>query len=277
VEMNCSLCKYRPIGVETLYQIEGNTLCLPCYQRVYTCPGCKQIVTAYLPIGNQKWHPQCYNNSRPSITCAKCRATSSTSFYDIKGLQYCASCFQTFVPCTECGEYIVDAYYPVGTMKYHKHCYEKASFKLFCNNCKIPFGNSQYFELEGKNLCGKCASANLTCARCLRPISGPYTPHNGQKFHPSCMPTHQCPSCRLPITASFILFNGEHWHPECQTRHNQQLTMNRVLERGPLPSDVKVCTLCKEVIVGEFILVGSNQVRHPHCFGPRDSGLHRLK
>jgi len=276
---SCANCLYRPTNAsETLFQVEGRFLCTKCYQAIYTCPGCQKIVTtSYLPVGPTKWHPTCYN-AKPAMACARCSTASSPTYYEIEGKNYCAACTQMFPACSGCGVKITDAYYPIDNLKYHKKCFEKASDKLCCNLCRVPFGQNSYLSVDGKNLCQTCAQMSYACAKCHAAIVGEFVLFEGQRFHPHCK-VFFCPGCRQCISGDHILVSGERWHEKCYNslnkQSNYQQTMGRILEKGAKPTGF-ICTQCQEEIIGEYVMVG-NQHRHPHCFGPRDGGLHRLR
>eukprot|EP01101_Sappina_pedata_P008443 TRINITY_DN4673_c0_g1_i1.p1 TRINITY_DN4673_c0_g1~~TRINITY_DN4673_c0_g1_i1.p1 ORF type:complete len:298 (-),score=43.86 TRINITY_DN4673_c0_g1_i1:96-962(-) len=288
MNISCSNCRYVPLNPsETLFQIEGRCLCLKCYQEVYSCPGCRKIVSnEYLPIGNSKWHTACYNRSsyvaQPAVTvrsafaCARCSTTNSPVFYEIQGLKYCQQCCDLFPMCNGCGIKITDSYIPFNGGKYHQSCYNSLSKILCCNNCKVPFGTQPYMNVDGKNLCQRCAQSVYSCAKCSTGIMGEFVVFEGQKFHPHCK-IFYCPGCKSGILGEHILVKGERWHEVCYnniTRQNSyNSTMGRIVDNRPTDY---ICSYCRERIYGEYVLIGS-QHRHPHCFGPKDGGLHRLK
>eukprot|EP01102_Stenamoeba_stenopodia_P004695 TRINITY_DN15017_c0_g1_i1.p1 TRINITY_DN15017_c0_g1~~TRINITY_DN15017_c0_g1_i1.p1 ORF type:complete len:285 (+),score=28.63 TRINITY_DN15017_c0_g1_i1:402-1256(+) len=267
---SCDTCR-KPYGVEPFLQVEGKMMCNSCFRLNYSCPGCgQQIAGSYVPDGPRKWHPACHQAAFPPVKgCAECRKpfTANELAYEVNGKQLCYSCSQFAVnfACAGCGQVIKDAYIPLENLKYHTACFNKLQSNLLCANCRVPFGENPYVEIDGKCLCDRCWQKLYSCAKCGGKLTGALVESDGLNYHPECATIPLCGGCNQPIVAGeYILLEGRKWHPGCKHIYLQNRTVGRVfgVQGGP----ERKCAHCSQGIIGEYVIINGKDY-HPECFG----------
>eukprot|EP01100_Stratorugosa_tubuloviscum_P008479 TRINITY_DN3546_c0_g2_i1.p1 TRINITY_DN3546_c0_g2~~TRINITY_DN3546_c0_g2_i1.p1 ORF type:complete len:298 (-),score=106.29 TRINITY_DN3546_c0_g2_i1:50-895(-) len=270
--MQCSICK--DSSQSTYLAVENTNLCNNCYVSSYSCIYCKQLITtSFIPILDKKLHPECYQ--RASLNkCDQCQQVILTQEFILIGQKkFCKNCSSNVITCAGCGHPILDAYIPIGNLKFHTTCYQQSVAK--CSNCKIPFGDSEYFAIEGQNLCKNCWTNLYSCAGCGQLIQGEYIPDGNKKYHTNCKQLPICSGCRLTIIGNCLLINGAYWHAECDQKFRQQSTIDRITGRSSISNEVKICGRCQNQIIGEMVFV-NNKPYHPECFNTTQRGHHNL-
>ncbi|KAI8800629.1 hypothetical protein BJ742DRAFT_685865 [Cladochytrium replicatum] len=154
------------------------------------------------------WHPE-------HFFCAQCGQlfAPGAGFLEKDGLPYCETdYFQLFgMKCAGCGKVILGEYVTALEKSWHAGCFS-------CMDCKKPFDNATYFDLDGYAYCEHHyhLRRGSICAACTHPIQGQacvvassgtddVTPSPVYRFHPEHFRCNLCGDQLATVTEGGVL------------------------------------------------------------------------
>jgi len=174
-------------------------------------------------------------------------------------------------PCAKCQQKLVDANTSVGGKYYHPECF-------ICCICDKPL-TSTFFQHSTGAHCESCYGEVFRCSKCKSPISGEYMSRDNKFYHPKCLPKRNCLNCMSELKGTAMNALGGYWHPECfvccdckkpltnfyADETNQIQKKAQCVECYERRHPVAKCKICKQVIEGEYLTVGTRSW-HKSCF-----------
>ncbi|ORY11860.1 LIM-domain-containing protein [Neocallimastix californiae] len=155
----CTEC-HEPLGNGIIEEKDGKPYCHKDYQRLFgiKCSKCNEPILSggYITALEKPWHVDCF-------VCNVCNEPfSSTSFYELDGMPYCANHYKIATECDYCKSKIMDKRTKVGDKFYHAN-------HVYCTCCKNPVSNlmanenddiTKYFQITGNNVvCKNCVAS----------------------------------------------------------------------------------------------------------------------
>jgi hypothetical protein len=206
----CAYCKNQ-LGTNVFYEREGLPYCEADYQALFLpkCAHCHCTIVEKCVIAfGQSWHPEHFR-------CAACDAAfGDDKFYEKDGRAYCSEdYFRMYAPkCDGCGNAIMSSYITAVHQNWHPECF-------VCNECRLPFDNSGFYELNGAMYCERHFHAHRgsLCAACNQPIiGGRCITALYRKYHPDHF---TCTFCLQPLNKGTFKEHSE--KPYCHACFNK--------------------------------------------------------
>jgi len=153
----CTQC-HEPLGNGIIEEKDGKPYCHKDYQNLFgiRCSKCNEPILSggYITALEKPWHVDCF-------VCNVCNEPfTSTSFYELDGLPYCANHYKIATECDYCKSKIMDKRTKVGDKFYHAN-------HVYCTCCKNPVSNLMANENDDINKYFQITDNNVVCKNCI--------------------------------------------------------------------------------------------------------------
>jgi len=114
------------------------------------------------------------------------------------------------VVCGRCEKQITGTYISALDKNWHPEHFT-------CHSCNKSL-NGNFFDTDKGILCTDCASEQIKCAECGKPITGTHLIYgDGRPVHNECVPKSKCGRCSnfLSLGDAHVEALDQLWHPEC--------------------------------------------------------------
>jgi len=151
------------------------------------------------------------------------------------------------VICGKCAAQITGTYISALDKNWHPD-------HFVCSSCSKSL-DGNFFDTEKGILCTDCASEQLRCSECHKPITGTHLVYSdGRPVHNECVPKSSCGRCNNPLSLgdAHVEALDKLWHPECFacTRCMNQLGATFVQYEG-----TPYCQACIQILSKERNIV----------------------
>lgn len=264
----CKTCE-SVLNPDTMHTHEGNKYCPDCYCADNDCK--KPFKNGkYNEIDGKRYCPDCccenckhlagddhiINPNTNKKVCKDCycadkdckKPFKNNQFKEVDGKRYCPDCF-----CENCHELAGEDHIknPKTGKKVCKNCYCADS------ECKKPFVNNQFKEVDGKRYCPDCC-----CENCGKLAGDDFVknPKTGNKVCHDCYCADK--SCKKPfVNNEYKEVDGKRYCPDCMC--HREGCGNWAGENPIIKDGKKYCPHCvcadeecgKPLITGEFVNV----------------------
>eukprot|EP00121_Abeoforma_whisleri_P015263 Awhi_evm1s14067 len=229
-------CK-KPFKNNEFKEVDGKRFCPDCL-----CSNCDDLAGPdHIKQNGKKFCPKCYCHDEE---CKK--PFKNNEFKEVDGERYCPDCL-----CNNCEELAGPDHVKKDGKKYCPQCY--------CGDeeCKKPFVNNEFKEIEGTRYCPDCL-----CHNCEE-LAGPdHVKENGKKFCPQCYCADK--SCSKPfVNNEFKEVDGKRYCPDCMC--HKEGCDNWAGDDPMIVDGKKYCPHCvcadddchKPLVDGEFVSVAA--------------------
>jgi len=115
-----------------------------------------------------------------------------------------------------------------------------------CDECARNI-SKEFYQKDGRKVCGSCRGRNLVCAKCGQGITTQeYAVVDGNNYHKHCTSDFGCAKCGQMLTGQTVNALGRNWHQRCFTCSGcaQVLGMEFFEDNGGA-----YCGLCAEGVI----------------------------